>query len=149
MSTAQQNEPNPASPDHTRMPRQSRLIKAALGCDRFGRFDVTIRNVSQTGFGGHGPHILNRGERVAVDLPGHASMRGTVRWVANQRFGIETDCGIRLDDLRPSGNASLSSVDGSYECRIIPPPIANMRRPGLVGRAVSQPDRGKSNWVSD
>src|SRR3546814_20021663 len=53
----------PASslPEEKRQPRQSRLVKAALACQRLGRFDVTLRNVSLTGIGGQGPHGLQIG----------------------------------------------------------------------------------------
>src|SRR5688572_6962859 len=81
---------SPAAADQ-RQPRQSRLVKAELGCARLGRFDVTIRNVSHTGIGGQGPHMLHVGERMTIFLPGHDPMPGTVRWVHDRRFGIETD----------------------------------------------------------
>ncbi|MBL0914897.1 MAG: PilZ domain-containing protein, partial [Sphingopyxis sp.] len=59
------------APDEKRQPRQSRLVKGSLGCQRLGRFDITIRNVSETGLGGQGPHILNIGEGMTGFLPGH------------------------------------------------------------------------------
>src|SRR3546814_4796865 len=66
----------PASslPEEERQPRQSRLVKAALACQRLGRFDVTLRNVSLTGIGGQGPHALQIGERMTVIMPGHEPM---------------------------------------------------------------------------
>src|SRR3546814_5713476 len=78
----------PASslPEEKRQPRQSRLVKAALACQRLGRFDVTLRNVSLTGIGGQGPHALQIGERMTVIMPGHEPMLGTVRWVAGTRL---------------------------------------------------------------
>ena len=59
-----------STPAEKRQPRQSRLVKAALACQRLGQFDVTIRNVSETGIGGQGPHILQIGERMTVLLSG-------------------------------------------------------------------------------
>ena len=92
-------EAPPASPppDEKRQPRQSRLVKAALACTRLGKFDVTIRNVSETGIGGQAPGALHIGERITVFLPGHEPMLGTVRWVAGTRFGIQTDRPVEVD----------------------------------------------------
>ena len=59
------------APTEKRQPRQSRLVKATLSCKRLGAFDVTIRNVSETGLGGQGPHVLQIGERITVLLSGH------------------------------------------------------------------------------
>lgn len=148
MPSREQQQSGAASSDPVRAPRQSRLLKAALNSDRFGRFDVTIRNVSQTGIGGNGPHILSCGDRVTIDLPGHKPMRGTVRWVVNTRFGIAADQAIRLDDLRSAYGGSLTAVDGSHEFRVIPPPKADMRRPGLKLGSASHPAHGRSEWVS-
>ncbi len=128
-----------------RQPRQSRLVKATLECDRFGRFDVTVRNVSQTGIGGQGPHILDRGERLTVHLPGHGAMAGTVRWVDDRRFGIETDAEIHIDQLRAAHGGGLPSADQSVEFRIVPPPKIVSRRPGLT-TGVSPQHPGKSDW---
>src|SRR3546814_11264563 len=69
-------------------------------CQRLGRFDVTLRNVSLTGIGGQGPHALQIGERMTVIMPGHEPMLGTVRWVAGTRFGIQTDREIETVRLR-------------------------------------------------
>lgn len=129
-----------------RQPRQSRLVKAALDCERFGRFDVTVRNVSQTGIGGQAPHILHRGERLTVHLPGHGPMRGTVRWVVERRFGIETDGEIHMDRLRAAHGGSLPSADQSVEFRIIPPPTTTVKRPGLSLGAATPRDPHRSAW---
>src|SRR3546814_8615224 len=69
----------PASslPEEKRQPRQSRLVKAALACQRLGRFDVTLRNVSLTGIGGQGPHALQIGERMPVIMPGQEDRKNT------------------------------------------------------------------------
>src|SRR3546814_958639 len=103
----------PASslPDEKRQPRQSRLVKAALACQRLGRFDVTLRNVSLTGIGGQGPHALQIGERMTVIMPGHEPMRGTVRWVAGTRFGIQTDREIETMRLRAAHNVQIVAAD--------------------------------------
>ena len=129
-----------------RQPRQSRLVKAALESDRFGRFDVTVRNVSQTGIGGQAPHCLARGERLTVHLPGHRAMMGTVRWVVDQRFGIETDEEIRLDQLRAAHGGGVPSADRSVEFRIIPPPKDGAKRPGLSLGAASPGNPYMSDW---
>lgn len=133
-------EASPASPapDEKRQPRQSRLVKAALACQRLGQFDVTIRNVSLTGVGGQGPHILQIGERITVFLPGHEAMLGTVRWVAGNRFGIETDKPIETVRLRAAHNDQLVTADSKADFQIVPAPRIDTWRPGLT-RATSLP----------
>ena len=115
-----------------RQPRQSRLVKAAFGCERFGRYDITIRNVSETGLGGQGPHALHIGERVTVYLPGHAPMMGTVRWVVDRRFGVETDVKIEPGRLRTASGEQLVAADSSLEFQLFTPPKASTWRPGLT-----------------
>ncbi|WP_260580900.1 PilZ domain-containing protein [Sphingopyxis sp. PET50] len=141
---------NPAddSASEKRQPRQSRLVKAALESERFGRFDVTVRNVSQTGIGGQAPHPLQNGERLTVHLPGHPPMTGTVRWVCDQRFGIETDSEIRIEQLRAAHGGSMPSADQSIEFRIIPPPKTVAKRPGLQLGAASPTNPYTSDWRS-
>lgn len=115
-----------------RQPRQSRLVKAALGCARLGQFDVTIRNVSTTGIGGQGPHMLHIGERLTVYLPGHDPMMGTVRWVVDRRFGIETATAVHPERLRGAQGDSLTTSDSRAEFQIVPAPRLSSRRPGLL-----------------
>lgn len=129
-----------------RQPRQSRLVKAALESERFGRFDVTIRNVSRTGIGGRGSVPLDRGERITVFLPGHRPMMGTVRWIGNDSFGIETDGEIRPEQLRAAHGGGVPATDQSVEFRIIPPSNAISKRPGL-SLGVAPPTSGYgSDW---
>lgn len=133
-------EANPASPapDEKRQPRQSRLVKAALACQRLGQFDVTIRNVSLTGVGGQGPHVMQIGERITVFLPGHEAMLGTVRWVAGNRFGIETDKPVETARLRAAHGDGLITTDSKVDFQIVPAPRIDTWRPGLT-RATSLP----------
>ena len=133
-------EASPASsnPEEKRQPRQSRLVKAALACQRLGRFDVTLRNVSLTGVGGQGPHILQIGERMTLFLPGHEPMLGTVRWVAGTRFGIQTDREIETMRLRAAHTDQIAAADSMAEFQIIPPPRVDTWRPGLT-RATGVP----------
>jgi len=121
-----------AGADDKRQPRQSRLVKAALACSRFGQFDVTIRNVSQTGIGGKAPHTLNLGERVTLFLPGHDPMMGTVRWVVDHRFGLETDAEIFPGRLRAAHSDTLVAADSHADFQIMPPPKVSAWRPGLT-----------------
>lgn len=134
------SEATPASTpqEEKRQPRQSRLVKAALGCERLGRFDVTLRNVSLTGIGGQGPHMLHIGERISVFLPGHQPMLGTVRWVAGTRFGIQTDREIETVRLRAAHDDQIVPADSRLDFQIMPPPQIDPWRPGLT-RAVSLP----------
>src|SRR3546814_18191139 len=83
MSNSEAHTASPAASEK-RQPRQSRLVKASLGCERLSRFDITIRNVSRTGVGGKGSHRLHIGERVTLFLPAHPPMTATVRWVENR-----------------------------------------------------------------
>lgn len=115
-----------------RQPRQSRLVKASFGCERFGRFDITIRNVSETGLGGQAPHALTIGERVTVYLPGHSPMKGTVRWVVDRRFGVETDAKIEPGRLRASNGEPLVAADSTLAFQLFTPPAASTWRPGLT-----------------
>lgn len=126
------------APDEKRQPRQSRLVKAALGCERLGRFDVTLRNVSLTGIGGQSPHALNIGERITVYMPGHQPMLGTVRWVVGHRFGIETDQQIETVRLRAAQPDQIVAADSKVDFQIVPAPQVDTWRPGLT-RATSLP----------
>jgi hypothetical protein len=142
-------EAPPASPPSAeqRQPRQSRLVKAALACARLGQFDVTVRNVSETGIGGQAPGALHIGERITVFLPGHEPMLGTVRWVAGHRFGIQTDRPVETSRLRTAhggGVPETHAVASGFE--IIPPPTAPARRPGLVLGGATQGHFGRSVW---
>ncbi len=144
-------EASPASsvPPDKRQPRQSRLVKGALACERLGQFDVTIRNVSETGIGGQAPAPLNLGERITVLLPGHDPMLGTVRWVVDKRFGIETDGPIDTALLRAAlggGISTAPAVPDGFE--IMKPPTAPARRPGLVLGAAQPAHSGRSVWMS-
>lgn len=141
-------EAPPASspPDEKRQPRQSRLVKAALACSRLGQFDVTIRNVSETGIGGQAPGALQIGERVTVFLPGHEPMLGTVRWVAGNRFGIETDQPVETSRLRAAHGAGAAPREQIAGFEIIPPPNVPVRRPGLVLGAARPAHFGRSVW---
>ncbi|BBB13488.1 PilZ domain-containing protein [Sphingopyxis sp. FD7] len=134
------SEATPASPppEEKRQPRQSRLVKAALGCERLGRFDVTLRNVSLTGIGGQGPHMLQIGERISVFLPGHQPMLGTVRWVAGTRFGIQTDREIETVRLRAAHDDQIVPADSRLDFQIVPPPQIDTWRPGVT-RAANLP----------
>ncbi|MBJ7439763.1 MAG: PilZ domain-containing protein [Sphingopyxis sp.] len=138
----------PASPlpDEKRQPRQSRLVKATLACARLGQFDVTIRNVSETGIGGQAPGALHIGERITVFLPGHEPMLGTVRWVAGTRFGIETDRPVETLRLRTAHGSGAPAAENVAGFEIIPPPTAAARRPGLVLGAAQQGHHGRSVW---
>ena len=141
-------EAPPASspPDEKRQPRQSRLVKAALACTRLGKFDVTIRNVSETGIGGQAPGALHIGERITVFLPGHEPMLGTVRWVAGHRFGIQTDRPVEASRLRAAHGSGAAVPDHIAGFEIVPPPTAPARRPGLVLGSAQPSQFGRSVW---
>ncbi|WP_416194935.1 PilZ domain-containing protein [Sphingopyxis sp.] len=106
-------------------------MKASFSCQRLGQFDVTIRNVSETGVGGQAPHMLQIGERLTVFLPGHDAMIGTVRWVADKKFGIETDKSIETARLRATQGDHLVAADSHADFQIIAAPTISTWRPGL------------------
>ncbi|MBB6427503.1 PilZ domain-containing protein [Sphingopyxis sp. JAI128] len=146
MSNPEASQASPP-PSDKRQPRQSRLVKAALACSRLGQFDITIRNVSETGIGGQGPAFLHIGERITLFLPGHDPMLGTVRWVVDKKFGIETDRVIDTSLLRAAhGGAVPASHAVASGFEIIPPPTAAARRPGLVLGAAQPAHFGRSVW---
>lgn len=138
--------PASAPPDEKRQPRQSRLVKAALACTRLGKFDVTIRNVSETGIGGQAPGALHIGERITVFLPGHEPMLGTVRWVAGNRFGIQTDRPVEAARLRAAHGSGAAAAEHIAGFEIVPPPMAPARRPGLVLGSAQPAHFGRSVW---
>ncbi|MDK2759938.1 MAG: PilZ domain-containing protein [Sphingopyxis sp.] len=123
--------PASATSADKRQPRQSRLVKAALACARLGQFDVTIRNVSETGLGGQAPAALILGERVTIFLPGHEPMLGTVRWVADTKFGIQSDKLIEPTRLRAAHGSGAPAANVFTGFEIMPPLSASVRRPGL------------------
>ncbi|MGX5711894.1 PilZ domain-containing protein [Sphingopyxis terrae subsp. ummariensis] len=114
-----------------RQPRQSRLVKASLACDRLGRFDVTLRNISETGVGGQSPHVLQVGERLTVYLPGHQPMDGIIRWVSDKRFGLQTERTIEPARLRAAHADQLVAADSKAEFQIMAPTQMSTWRPGL------------------
>ncbi|SNS73139.1 PilZ domain-containing protein [Sphingopyxis indica] len=130
MSNPEADTASPAEAEK-RQPRQARLVKASLGCERLGRFDVTIRNVSKTGVGGKAPHMLQIGERMTLFMPGHQPMMGTVRWVADTRFGFETDEPIETVRLRASHGDDLVTADSKVDFQLVPAPKLTTWRPGL------------------
>src|SRR3546814_20073284 len=116
-------------------PRQSRLVKASLGCERLGRFDVTIRNVSKTGVGGKGPHRLHISERVTLFMPGHQPMTATVRWVADTRFGIETAEPIATGRMRAAHADQLATAARQADSQNVPePPLSALPQLGTTPR---------------
>lgn len=126
--------------------RQSHLVKAEIESDRFGRFDMTIRNLSQTGIGGRAENPLNRGETVTVFLPGHRSMAATVRWSDGLSFGIETEREIQIEKLRDALASHASSSGGPSEFRIVAPSKVRFKRPGLRLGITLPPSTGFSRW---
>src|SRR3546814_16393872 len=128
MSNPEADTASPAEAEK-RQPRQARLVKASLGCERLCRFDVTIRNVSKTGVGGKAPHMLQIGERMTLFMPGHQPMMGTVRWVADTRFGFETAEPLEPVRLRASHGHDLGPADRTVDFQLHPAPNHPPRRP--------------------
>ena len=72
-----------------RQPRQSRLVKASLACDRLGRFDVTLRNISVTGALVQGMREVIPGTQFMVGLSADLSVAAICRWCEADLMGLE------------------------------------------------------------
>lgn len=67
---------------------------------------VRVRNLSDGGMMGEGTIKIKRGNRVDVELRNVGSVKGTVAWVQDQRFGVAFDEEIDSQAARASSNGS-------------------------------------------
>ncbi|MEP0392336.1 MAG: PilZ domain-containing protein [Erythrobacter sp.] len=67
---------------------------------------VRVRNLSDGGMMGEGTMKVNRGNRVDVELRNVGSVKGTVAWVQDQRFGIAFDEEIDSQAARAPSNSA-------------------------------------------
>lgn len=95
---------------------------------------VRVRNLSDGGMMGEGTIKINRGNRVDVELRNVGTVKGTVAWVQDQRFGVAFDEEIDSQSARAPSNASGqdAAFDGdiSYAHRApaTPPSSTNLRK---------------------
>ena len=67
---------------------------------------VRVRNLSDGGMMGEGTIKINRGNRVDVELRNVGTVKGTVAWVQDQRFGVAFDEEIDSQAARAPSNVS-------------------------------------------
>lgn len=95
---------------------------------------VRVRNLSDGGMMGEGTMKVSRGNRVDVELRNIGTVKGTVAWVQDQRFGIAFDDEINSQAARaPShqgGMQDTASSSVSYAHRAPPHPkeSTNLRK---------------------
>jgi hypothetical protein len=69
--------------------RSARMVLGQMSSPRLGMQKIVLRNTSGLGLGavakGNPPLV---GEEVTIHLQSGAQVRGTVRWVRNDRFGV-------------------------------------------------------------
>lgn len=72
--------------------RKRSLLRGTLSSKRISRQDVVIRNWSGNGLGAISKgHTLLIGEEVQIALPNQNSLKGHVRWVNDDHFGLKLD----------------------------------------------------------
>lgn len=95
---------------------------------------VRVRNLSDGGMMGEGTMKVSRGNRVDVELRNVGTVKGTVAWVQDQRFGIAFDEEIDSQAARaPAGvggaqDPSASSVSYAHRAPPAPKDPINLRK---------------------
>lgn len=74
---------------------------------------VRVRNLSDGGMMGEGTMKVSRGNRVDVELRNVGTVKGTVAWVQDQRFGIAFDEEINSQAARAPANDGSAQGSGS------------------------------------
>jgi hypothetical protein len=121
---------------HPREERAGRIFVGAVLSERVGAQTIIVRNVSRWGMGGRTrSQPLEPGESVTLSLGGE-SVKGEVRWVRKDSFGVRFDREIDPTRFKFAGK--------SWEC-VNPPldtghvfdrfrPSTDCRRPGVKPR---------------
>ncbi|UAB79571.1 PilZ domain-containing protein [Erythrobacter sp. SCSIO 43205] len=94
---------------------------------------VRVRNLSDGGMMGEGAVQIVRGNRVEVELRNIGTVKGSVAWVQDQRFGVAFDEEINSAAARApagSGGQDVSESGISRAHRAPPPPATpvNLRK---------------------
>ena len=115
--------------------RDSLFLLANVRVEQKGeQHRVRVRNLSDGGMMGEGTIKINRGNRVDVELRSVGTVKGTVAWVQDQRFGVAFDEEIDSQAARAPANngAAATTVGGgvSHAHRAPPNPDAsgNLRK---------------------
>lgn len=75
---------------------------------------VRVRNLSDGGMMGEGPLLVQRGNRVEVELRNIGKIGGNIAWVQDQRFGIAFDEEIESHmALKPGGEIGIDTTDSA------------------------------------
>lgn len=90
--------------------RDSLFLMASVRVEQLGDQNrVRVRNLSDGGMMGEGNIKINRGNRVDVELRNVGSVKGTVAWVQDQRFGIAFDEEIDSQAARAPSNGTVQA----------------------------------------
>jgi len=115
--------------------RDSLFLLANVRVEQQGeQHRVRVRNLSDGGMMGEGTMKVNRGNRVDVELRNVGTVKGTVAWVQDQRFGIAFDEEIDSQAARAPSNLGDPKVSSgnpvSYAHRAPPAPkdASNFRK---------------------
>ena len=103
------------APDQ-REERQQRLIKVVIEIESGIGFSAIVTNISEHGMGGKTQGVLKMSEAVTVVKTGYGRVRGEVRWIQGDRFGVYFDDPIDVDLF----NFSDSNEQGHFV-----PPVKN------------------------
>ncbi|MBT0667932.1 PilZ domain-containing protein [Novosphingobium profundi] len=115
-----------------REPRQRTLMRAVMTLPGMRSEPVMVRNVSQNGMCLASKSFLPReGEIIELDLPGTANMKGHVRWVQGQEFGVRLShpldlAYIGVANQRRNGDMA-STLGGQVESRLCRRPDTGTR----------------------
>jgi len=121
----------------SRKRRSSRIIRGTLITPSGHECELLIRNVSSHGLGAKtaAQIDLKIGDDVIVQLPNVGRIAGTVRWIGNGSFGIETSKEIDADLLLFGGDErSLVPKTEAYNVPEAFQPTTDTRRPGFGKR---------------
>ena len=86
--------------EHTRDPRQRRLVIASMSFDIIKNQEMVIRNASKRGLGGATQGVVpGEGERICVTLPNGNAIFGVVRWKDGPCFGLALEQELYADTI--------------------------------------------------
>lgn len=113
--------------------RRALMTTATFAHEGGGTVRVRVRNLSETGLGGTATMPLTKGETYCVELKGIGEVRGTIMWVAAERFGMEFERPINLDRLEMTDLADVK-IHSRKEAQPHYPPPGDFKRPGFRTR---------------
>ena len=149
--------PLPRTSGSVREARVSKLVALELSSARYARTKVVVRNLSPYGLGVRGDVDLMPCEHIVVHLPGGRDIRGIVRWVRKNTFGISLEERVDQGELavRQSSPGDIVPRDAELGFhRIIPQTtprrtgFKRTRRDELLHGCGDDLTR-KSEWLSE